>query len=110
MNVRIPFPKLPVEALLVGLLFLGTGLFSVVYGARTWLPPLTSRHRLTVSGARAERPSMAALEDETHGFFGLARKAPRSAKVIAATSLFLWLGVIYFGRMIMYVDVLYTQF
>ena len=37
-------------------------------------------------------------------------EAPRSAKVIAATSLFLWLGVIYFGRMIMYVDVLYTQF
>lgn len=36
--------------------------------------------------------------------------APLSAKVIAATSLFLWLGVIYFGRMIMYVDVFYTQF
>lgn len=36
--------------------------------------------------------------------------APRSAKVIAATSLSLWLGVIYFGRMIMYVDVLSTQF
>ena len=37
-------------------------------------------------------------------------EAPRSAKVIAAASLLLWLGVIYFGRMIMYVDVLYTQF
>ncbi len=36
--------------------------------------------------------------------------APLSAKVIAAASLFLWLGVIYFGRMIMYVDVFYTQF
>jgi len=36
--------------------------------------------------------------------------APLPAKIIAATSLFLWIGVIYFGRMIMYVDVLYTQF
>ena len=36
--------------------------------------------------------------------------APLSAKVIAGTSLFLWIGVIYFGRMIMYADVLYTQF
>jgi cytochrome c oxidase subunit II len=42
--VRISPSKLPVEALLVGFLFLATGLFGVAYGARTWLPPLASRH------------------------------------------------------------------
>jgi hypothetical protein len=35
--------------------------------------------------------------------------APLSAKVIAALSLFLWIGVIYFGRMIMYQDDLYLH-
>ncbi len=32
--------------------------------------------------------------------------APRSAKIVAATSIVLWLCVIYFGRMIMYNDTL----
>ena len=41
---------------------------------------------------------------------GAGEDAPPAAKVIAALSLFLWLGVIYFGRMIMYADVFYTQF
>jgi cytochrome c oxidase subunit 2 len=36
--------KLPLEGFLVGLLFLVTGFFIVGYGARTWLPPLASRH------------------------------------------------------------------
>lgn len=36
--------KRPVEALLVGLLFWFTGVVGVLYGARTWLPPLASRH------------------------------------------------------------------
>lgn len=36
--------KPTVEALLVGSLFLLTGLVGVVYGARTWLPPVASRH------------------------------------------------------------------
>lgn len=40
---RIP-SKVPVEALLVGSLFLLTGILGVTYGARTWLPPLASRH------------------------------------------------------------------
>lgn len=35
--------------------------------------------------------------------------APLSAKIVAATSLFLWIGVIYFGRMIMYQDDLYLH-
>ena len=35
--------------------------------------------------------------------------APLSAKVIAAISLLLWIGVIYFGRMIMYQDDLYLH-
>lgn len=40
-----PTSKLTVEALLVGLLFLLTGLLGVAYGgARAWLPPLASRH------------------------------------------------------------------
>lgn len=43
-QTRISPSKLPVEALVVGLLFLMTGLFGVAYGARTWLPPLASRH------------------------------------------------------------------
>ena len=33
-------------------------------------------------------------------------EAPRSAKLIAAASVLLWLGVIYFGRLIMYNDTL----
>ena len=33
-----------VEALIVGFLFLATGLFGVAYGARHWLPPLASKH------------------------------------------------------------------
>jgi hypothetical protein len=36
--------------------------------------------------------------------------APLSAKIIAATSLLLWTGVVYFGRMIMYNDSLYVAF
>lgn len=32
--------------------------------------------------------------------------APRSAKIVAATSLVLWFGVIFFGRLIMYNDTL----
>jgi len=44
-HTRIPPSKLPVEALLVGFLFLATGVFGVAYGARrAWLPPLASRH------------------------------------------------------------------
>jgi cytochrome c oxidase subunit II len=39
-----PNSKRSVEALLVAGLFLATGLFGVTYGARTWLPPLASRH------------------------------------------------------------------
>ena len=35
--------------------------------------------------------------------------APLAAKLVAATSLFLWLGVIYFGRMLMYADAFYTR-
>jgi hypothetical protein len=38
---------------------------------------------------------------------GPGESAPLGAKVIAATSLVLWIGVIYFGRMIMYEDELY---
>ena len=34
--------------------------------------------------------------------------APLAAKIIAGTSLFLWIFVIYFGRMIMYSDAFYT--
>jgi hypothetical protein len=50
-------------------------------------------------------------------FSGLARRvealgpdedAPVSAKIIAATSLLLWVSVIYFGRLIMYSDAFYT--
>jgi cytochrome c oxidase subunit 2 len=44
MAVRETSAKLPLEALVVGLLFLVTGLSVVGYGARTWLPPLASRH------------------------------------------------------------------
>ena len=36
--------------------------------------------------------------------------APMSAKVIGAVSLFLWIGVVYFGRMIMYEDDLYLHY
>ena len=36
--------------------------------------------------------------------------APMSAKIIGAVSLFLWIGVIYFGRMIMYEDDLYLHY
>ncbi|MNC95655.1 hypothetical protein D3C83_128300 [compost metagenome] len=32
--------------------------------------------------------------------------APRSAKVVATVSLVMWIGVIFFGRMIMYNDTL----
>lgn len=48
-------------------------------------------------------------------FFGIAREtdavsatgdAPRSAKIVAATSLVAWFGVIFFGRLIMYNDTL----
>jgi len=48
-------------------------------------------------------------------FFGIARQtdevsptgdAPRSAKIVAATSLVAWFGVIFFGRLIMYNDTL----
>lgn len=41
---RISPSKVPAEALLVGFLFLATGLFGIAYGARAWLPPLASRH------------------------------------------------------------------
>jgi len=41
---RVPSSKLTSEALLLGFLFLATGLFGVAYGARAWLPPLASRH------------------------------------------------------------------
>lgn len=41
---RISPSKPTVEALAVGFLFLLTGVFGVAYGARTWLPPLASRH------------------------------------------------------------------
>jgi len=44
MSPRLPSSKPTVEALLIGFLFLATGLFGVAYGARTWLPPLASRH------------------------------------------------------------------
>lgn len=40
---------------------------------------------------------------------GRGDNAPLSAKIVAATSLFLWIGVIYFGRMIMYQDDLYLH-
>lgn len=39
-----PGSKLSVEGLAAGLLFLATGVFGVLYGARTWLPPVASRH------------------------------------------------------------------
>ncbi|MBI3262174.1 MAG: cytochrome c oxidase subunit II [Acidobacteria bacterium] len=39
-----PPSKRSVEALLVGLLFGFTGVLGVLYGARTWLPPLASKH------------------------------------------------------------------
>jgi hypothetical protein len=35
-------------------------------------------------------------------------ETPRAAKVVSAVSLVLWIGVIYFGRMIMYNDTLLT--
>ena len=35
--------------------------------------------------------------------------APFAAQIVAATSLVLWLGVIYFGRMIMYADSFYVR-
>jgi hypothetical protein len=50
-------------------------------------------------------------------FTGISRKtevlganedAPLSAKLVAAASIFLWVGVIYLGRMIMYADSFYT--
>ncbi len=34
---------------------------------------------------------------------GPGKDAPRSAKMIAATSLFLWIGVVYWGRMLPYI-------
>lgn len=37
---------------------------------------------------------------------GAEDEAPRAAKIIAATSLLLWFGVIFFGRLIMYNDTL----
>jgi H+/Cl- antiporter ClcA len=40
---------------------------------------------------------------------GPGEDAPRRAKIVAATSLVLWLGVIYFGRMLMYADAFYTR-
>jgi hypothetical protein len=40
---------------------------------------------------------------------GPGEDAPRRAKIIAALSLVLWIGVIYFGRMLMYVDAFYTR-
>jgi cytochrome c oxidase subunit 2 len=61
MAVRETPGKLTLEPFLVGLLFFLTGLFVVGYGARTWLPPVASRHGagidamllylLTVAGA-----------------------------------------------------------
>lgn len=41
---------------------------------------------------------------------GAGDDSPFSAKVTAVLSLFFWLGVIYFGRMIMYSDDLYVAF
>jgi hypothetical protein len=41
---------------------------------------------------------------------GPGEDAPTSAKVVAAISLALWIGVVYFGRMIMYNDTLYMAF
>ena len=40
---------------------------------------------------------------------GPGQDAPLRAKIIAATSLVLWIGVIYFGRMLMYADAFYTR-
>src|SRR5262245_35463968 len=39
---------------------------------------------------------------------GPGEDAPRRAKIVAAASLVLWIGVIYFGRMLMYADAFYT--
>ena len=39
---------------------------------------------------------------------GPGEDAPVAAKVVAVTSLLLWISVIYFGRMIMYSDAFYT--
>lgn len=41
---RVPSNKLTVEPMLVGLLFLSTGVLGAGYAARNWLPPLASRH------------------------------------------------------------------
>ena len=40
---------------------------------------------------------------------GPGEDVPRGAKAVAVTSLVLWLGVIYFGRMIMYSDAFYVR-
>jgi hypothetical protein len=42
-----------------------------------------------------------------HGV-GPGGNAPLAARLVAATSLVLWVGVIYFGRMLMYADAFYT--
>ena len=39
---------------------------------------------------------------------GAGEDAPAAAKVIAFLSIFCWIAVIYFGRMIMYADAFYT--
>ncbi|HVS12453.1 MAG TPA: hypothetical protein VMV46_00900 [Thermoanaerobaculia bacterium] len=41
---------------------------------------------------------------------GAGADAPRAAKVIAATSLLLWVGVMYFGRMMPWADALHMLF
>ncbi len=41
---RTPDSKVSLESRLVGCLFVVTGLVGVAYAARTWLPPLASRH------------------------------------------------------------------
>jgi len=44
MSRRISTSNLNGETLVVGFAFLAIGLFGVAYGARSWLPPLASRH------------------------------------------------------------------
>ena len=41
---KAPSPKWSAEVLLLGGLFLATGLVGVVYGGQTWLPPVASKH------------------------------------------------------------------
>jgi hypothetical protein len=61
---------------------------------------------------------LAGLNVAAFHFTGVSRRAnavgqggdaPFAAKIVAASSLFLWLGVIYFGRMIMYSDAFYVR-